>query len=846
MIRFQMMGTVDLKDAQGREISAVLRRPKLLALLGYLAAARPRSFHRRDILVALLWPDLDSPHARNALRQAVHSLRDAMGHEAVLARGEEELGLNEQVVWCDVRDFLGGLDAGRAEEALGLYHGALLHGLHVSEVPEFERWLDAEREHLRRRASDAAQALTTETESAGNGTGAARWALRWTELSPFDETAVRRLIQVLDRAGDRAGAVRAYEEFQRRLGRDLEVEPSSETAQLVDGIRARQLEKAAPIATRDPAPISVVRRTAVRTRRLAVLTVVVAGALLGGWVLFRFAHPAETSGAPKRIVVLPFVNLGPADEQYLADGITEELAARLAAIDRFRVIGSTTANSYKGTNKAIPDIARELDVDFVLEGSVRWQKSSEGPVRVRVTPQLISTTDGTHLWAQVYDEPMDEVFRVESEIAQRVATALDIMLLDRQRRAVNDTPTVNLQAYDYYLRGNDYARRALGETSFRAAIQMYAKAVELDPRFARAYARLSRMHSRLRWGNFDFSEERLVLAKQAVDKALELAPDLADAHQSLGVYYMALFDFEQALREFDKGEERRPSDNTVFTPRAVVLARMGRIPEAVAQYELAQQLDPASSEIASNYGIAYDFQRDYPHAEVMYDRAIALAPDRPQPYTLKVWLYVRQDGTTQRARRMFERARTAGADKAPGVLYARILMEFYDRNYQKVLELLRTEAPELALSDHLRFVPRAQLYAQTYAKIGRHELARAYYDSARSAIATRIKGASMDARLHTALGIAYAGLGQKREALAEADSASRIMPISKDAYRGYHTAWEVARIFTAVGEYDRAIDILEHLLVIPGQMTPGQLRVDPVWDPLLDQPRYRRLLEGEK
>src|SRR5216117_295570 len=202
MIRFHSLGTLDLRDSQGRALSAVLRRPKLIALLGYLAAARPFGFHRRDSLLALLWPELDNAHARNALRQALHTLREALGYEVVLARGEEELEVSEESIWSDVRSFAAALELGQAERALELYRGELLAGLHVSDAPEFERWLDQERDVVRRRACEAARLLCDRQVAAGNPAAAARWARRLTEVSPFDETAVRRLIDGLDRMGD--------------------------------------------------------------------------------------------------------------------------------------------------------------------------------------------------------------------------------------------------------------------------------------------------------------------------------------------------------------------------------------------------------------------------------------------------------------------------------------------------------------------------------------------------------------------------------------------------------------------------------------------------------------------
>src|SRR5881398_2567245 len=205
MISFRMLGSVELRDSQGRELDAILRRPKLLALLGYLTIARPWGFQRRDTLVALLWPELDHAHARNALNQAVHALRQALGREALRARGEEEVGTSDEDISCDVREFEAALEADQAEQALELYRGSLFNGFHLSEVPEFERWLDEERERVRRRACGGAQLLIDRDQAARNLVGAARWAQRLTELSPFDESAVQRLVRVAGPRGRSGG-----------------------------------------------------------------------------------------------------------------------------------------------------------------------------------------------------------------------------------------------------------------------------------------------------------------------------------------------------------------------------------------------------------------------------------------------------------------------------------------------------------------------------------------------------------------------------------------------------------------------------------------------------------------
>jgi len=868
MIRLQLLGTVDLKDSQGRELGSVLRRPKLLALLGYLSVARPQGFQRRDTLVALLWPELDHTHARNALSQAVHTLRRALGHEALLARGEEELGVSEEGLRCDVREFERALEAGQAERALELFRGGLLNGLHVSDVPEFERWLDEERERLRRRACEATQLLTDREATAGNPVGAARWALRLTELSPFDETAVRRLVELLDGMGDRAGAVRAYEEFERRLGRDLELEPSSATQGLIAGIRARRQIVAGGAAAPDPGALSGVSTTEpseaprgpgwvdtaprprTARRQVPVLITAVVGALLAvGWLLVGKpfgARSAETARASKRIVVLPFMNLGRAEQEYFADGVTEEITARLSAIGDLRVIGSTSATAYKATKKTISDIGRELGVDYVLEGSVRWEKSPEGRARVRVTPQLVSVADGTHLWAQVYDEPLDEIFRVQSDIAQKVVQALDVTLLEPQRRTMEAVPTRNLQAYDYYLRGNEYLRRGGDERFQRTALRMYEKAVELDSSFALGYAMVSRMRSRLYLFHYDRSPQGLAEAKRAVDKALELAADLPEAHHSLGTYYwLGFLDYDRALREFAIVEASRPNDSQLLGARAVLRQRQGKLHEALADFERAQQLDPASSSIANGYGQTYMMLRDFPRAEARFDRAIALQPDGVDPYFSKVMVALRGYGGTQRARAVIDEARKVGIADEPYLVMARVSVELFDRRYQAALDVISSKAPEV-FQDQNRFVPRTALYAQVYRLTGRHDLERVYCDSARTVVAGKLREHPDDPRLHSALGIAYAGLGRKDKAIQEGKKAVELLPVTKEAFRGYRHEHDLARIYTMVGEYDTAVSRLEYLLSIPGWLTPAWLRIDPDWDPLRRNPRFQRLVGGEK
>src|SRR5213593_2705660 len=239
MIELRLLGRLSLTGADRREATTLLGQPRRFALLAYLAAATPRGFHRRDSLLALFWPELDQEHARTALRQALRVLRVALGSGAVASRGDEEVGLDFEQVWSEVTAFDAAINAGQTLEAMDLYRGPLLEGFFISDAPEFERWLESERGRLRETASQAARALVEQYESRGNLTTAAHWARRSVELAPHEEAAVRRLIAVLDRHGDRVGALEAYETFAHKLSENYAAEPAAETQALVAAVRAR-------------------------------------------------------------------------------------------------------------------------------------------------------------------------------------------------------------------------------------------------------------------------------------------------------------------------------------------------------------------------------------------------------------------------------------------------------------------------------------------------------------------------------------------------------------------------------------------------------------------------------
>ncbi|UCC83466.1 MAG: winged helix-turn-helix domain-containing protein, partial [Gemmatimonadota bacterium] len=241
MIEFRALGSAELKGPEGNDLLSVLARPKLLALLSYLAASAGRAFVRRDTLINLFWGEVDLDRARNSLRQSLHHLRRSLGEDVLVGRGDDEVGLAEGAFWCDVAAFESALTDARREEALELYRGGLLEGFFVADAPEYERWLDGRRAELRGKAAAAAWELAEAAESARDTTGARGWARRALELSPLEEDLVQRVISLLDRAGDRSHAVQQYEAFTRRLKTELDLEPAPETKALIGAVRGRTL-----------------------------------------------------------------------------------------------------------------------------------------------------------------------------------------------------------------------------------------------------------------------------------------------------------------------------------------------------------------------------------------------------------------------------------------------------------------------------------------------------------------------------------------------------------------------------------------------------------------------------
>jgi serine/threonine-protein kinase len=553
----------------------------------------------------------------------------------------------------------------------------------------------------------------------------------------------------------------------------------------------------------------------------------------------RVAIPADAES--RVIAVLPFKNLGAAGDQYFADGLTEELTSRLAGLGGLRVISRTSAEQYRDSPRSLKEIGAELGVGYVLEGSVRWERGEGGPGRVRVTPRLISVSDDSPLWGEEYEVQLTEVFRVQSEIAQAVTTALELALRTPEQASLPATGTAIPEAYDFYLRGNEYAGRSYSRGNMEAALDLYRKAVRLDSSFAPAWARLGRAHSAIYWFYHDRSPARLDSARRAVDASLRLAPDLTEGRIARGFYhYWGQGDYGRALEEFEAARRQQPSNSEVLAAIGYVERRRGQWDSALARLQEAVRYDPRSALRTLDLADTYMSLRRYEEAEGRFDRAIQLAPDWAEPYAYKAMLYLVWRGDRERASAVVGQAltrvsggRIAQALLIPDAISASLLTA--DSIFADVVDAVRPSSFE---GDTARY---HLLRAEAFAYRDEPAKARAHADSARMLLERQMRDRPDDAKLLARAGLAYARSGRKAEAIRAGRRAVELLPPSRDANSGPFLMTRLAEIYTLVNEPELALETLKPLLTIPSWITPAELRSDPTWARLRSHPGFARL-----
>ena len=370
----------------------------------------------------------------------------------------------------------------------------------------------------------------------------------------------------------------------------------------------------------------------------------------------------------------------------------------------------------------------------------------------------------------------------------------------------------------------------------------------MDPKIALAYARLTRTYTRLYWIYYYRVDMNLVAkAKEAADKAYELSPDSPWTHWALGYYYYhGHMDYERALEHFYKAQKGLKDSGAVLEGIGYVQRRQGKFEQAIINLKKAIDLDPRSLLHTYEISQSYLFMRNYIESERYANRAISLAPDYTQAYGWKVRLYLNWEGSTEKALKVIEEAPHAMHQSEEGYfVLSSVWAYMIDGNYQKALDRLFIVSSD-AINVHIFFVPKALLSAQIYGHMSKSELELQHYESAQIFLEAKVKEWPEDARVHSSLGIAYAGLGRKEQAVREGKKAVELISVAKDAWRGPFRVEDLARIYVMVGEYEAAIDQLEFLLSIPSEISIPLLRIDPTWNPLRDNPRFQKMLKREK
>ena len=548
-----------------------------------------------------------------------------------------------------------------------------------------------------------------------------------------------------------------------------------------------------------------------------------------------------------RLVVLPFENLGGSEDAYFADGITDEITARLASVSGLAVIARQSAVRYKNSEKTPQQIGQELDADYLLEATVSWQRDADGRSRIRVRPQLIRATDASHVWADIYDEDLKEVFSVQSRIAQSVINGLGIALLDRERVSLSAAPTLNRDAHDHYLRGVQYANQSepFDERNYRIAIPLFEKAADLDPQFAGAHAALARAHLSMYWYAADRTEQRLATGKRALDRALALAPQLLEAQLSHAFYFYNRFEYAEALRILTALRQTYPHNADVLFNIGLVLRRQGNMSEAVTRMEEAVGVNPRAPMMVYNVGETYLLLRQHEAAEAWLTRAISFSPNSPSFYSLRARNLVAWKGATADAWPALEGADRAGVGADHRVALERVSLHLFDRNFAQAMAAAGVGASDSAFETQFRFVPRALWLGELYHVQNLAAQARTHYENARRLLEKRAEDSPSDPRYWSSLGVAYAGLGRAPEAIRTATQGVTLLPPEKEAYRGAYALEALARVYVITGDKEGAISQLKKLLAVPSHMSAAVLRLDPRWDPLRGHPGFEELVRAK-
>jgi TolB-like protein/Tfp pilus assembly protein PilF len=556
----------------------------------------------------------------------------------------------------------------------------------------------------------------------------------------------------------------------------------------------------------------------------------------------------ETTAMPiteKSIAVLPFENLSEDKaNSYFAEGIQDEILTRLSKIADLKVISRTSTQHYKSAPENLPEIAKQLGVAHIVEGSV--QKSGDA---VRVNVQLIKAANDSHLWADTFDRKLTDIFSVESEVAKAIADQLRAKLTGQEEQLIAAKPTDNPEAYDAYLRGLAFEAHSIARYDFSQttleAIDSYERAVQLDPKFALAWARLSRADAFFYFNRNDTaSAARRDAAKRALESAQKLEPNSPETLLALGYYqYWVLRDYGLAKSTFDHVGKMLPGSSEVPDALGLVTRREGHLDESIAYFEQALVLDPRNVELLTDAAWTYAELRQFPAALKLYDRALDITPNDLSVMAAKAVIYQAQGNLPEAARILSEINEQTPSEDTFQIKITQLRLE---RNYGEAVRLLQAHLAQFHFdSEFWKGSAQADLaFMQRLA--GDTARAKVTAEQARNTLEQLYRDQPDNVQFAAPMSQAYALMGEKDLALKEAQRAITLLPRTKDLVDGPGLEENLALIQTIFGENSRAISTLTQLLQTPyghPPITPALLRLDPFWDPLRKDPRFQKLCE---
>ncbi|PYK88273.1 MAG: hypothetical protein DMF47_00520 [Verrucomicrobia bacterium] len=576
-------------------------------------------------------------------------------------------------------------------------------------------------------------------------------------------------------------------------------------------------------------------------RRRNLITLIAIGVIVSAVAGFFILPHALARKIDKSIAVMPFENLSEDKENaHFADGIQDDILTNLAKIGDLKVISRISVMAYRGAPHGAREVGKALGVSTILEGSVRRSGN-----RVRVNVQLIDAANDEHIWANNYDRDLNDVFAIQTDLAKEIAGALQAKLSPSEKAQIERKPTQNGEAYLAFVQAHNLACAFEDFDKLKQGEQLYARAIELDPKFALALAWYSQLES---WilHTFERTPQRREKARTLAERALELQPDLPEAHLALGYsYYYGDNNYDAALKEFEIAQRGLPNESDAYLAIGAIQRRQGKWAESTANIEKSASLNPKDSWPLQNLADNYQVLRNFDAANKTIDRGLNMNPNGVGLWEAKSKLAIAEKGDFSVAEKAFAAAKSIPMtnEEKLRIAGARADVFLLERKYQEGLREAESLPDDLFHEFQQHLSGKYFLIGFARKALQDEAGARAAFLKAKDLLEAQLKQSPDAADIHIQLAKVLAYLGEKDAALAEAQRAAELLPESKDAFGGPEITAGVADVYCIVGENGRAIEVLDGLLSRPSGVTVPLLKLRPAWDPLRNDPRFQALID---